>query len=92
MASLRALVPIDKKRMLTRCSLCNAELEDVERCAAMGKVPEAVLYKHDRFHLCRRCNKIYWMGSHWTDMAARSEKIADGEISGSTCSPGLSDR
>ena len=55
---------------LTRCAACNAELDDVEKCAARKDLPESVYFSHDEFWHCRICRKYYWEGSHWDNMAA----------------------
>ncbi|HIJ00374.1 MAG: uncharacterized protein PWQ88_1058 [Candidatus Methanomethylophilaceae archaeon] len=54
-----------------RCTLCNGELDIVEREEVAGRVPKYTYLSHDHFYRCRECGKIYWKGSHW-------ERIRDG--------------
>jgi len=49
----------------TRCSLCNEEVKEISKNEVKGKVPYYVYENCDRFHICPRCNKIYWSGSHY---------------------------
>jgi hypothetical protein len=39
-----------------------------------GKVPPKVYEEHEEFWFCSKCNKIYWIGSHWRDILYRLEK------------------
>jgi len=54
-----------------RCTLCNGELQSVEKEDVEGSVPDFTLRNHDVFYRCRDCGKIYWKGTHW-------EKIRNG--------------
>ncbi len=56
---------------LTRCSVCNAPLEDVPKAEAAGKVPEKVFALQEAFWRCPTCGRYYWKGSHWTRMEER---------------------
>jgi uncharacterized protein with PIN domain len=53
----------------TRCPVCNTLLEPASRHEAQGQVPPFVFRNHDRFSLCRKCNRFYWRGTHWSRMA-----------------------
>ncbi len=44
-----------------RCTLCNESLEKMPRGREQW--------------LCRRCNKLYWRGSHWRKMEQMLEEI-----------------
>lgn len=50
--------------LFTRCSRCNARLEEVTREAVAGRVPPRVLAEQERFLRCSRCERVYWAGSH----------------------------
>jgi hypothetical protein len=52
-------------RFYSRCSLCNAPLRRVAKAAVRRRVPPVVYAQQSRFWRCRRCRKIYWIGSHW---------------------------
>ncbi|HIJ57329.1 MAG TPA: hypothetical protein HPQ03_14580 [Deltaproteobacteria bacterium] len=48
----------------SRCIRCNHLIEMADKTDVLGKVPDFIWETHDVFHICRRCNKIYWPGSH----------------------------
>ncbi len=54
--------------VLSRCAVCNSELDKVEKEIARRHIPEAIYFTHDVFWVCRKCNKYYWRGSHWDNM------------------------
>jgi len=68
-------VNIDEKSILSRCTLCNTVLNVVEKSQVQGKVPIKVFENNERFWFCSRCNKFYWMGSHYNEMISRIDKI-----------------
>ena len=59
---------IDKKSILSRCTLCNTELEKIDKSIVKGKVTSKVFENNDNFLFCLKCNKFYWMGSHYDKM------------------------
>jgi uncharacterized protein len=58
-------------RPFTLCLHCNLELEPLDRDAAAHRVPEKVLLLHPAFTHCRRCDRVYWPGSHYERMRER---------------------
>lgn len=48
----------------TRCTLCNASIEKVEKELAEPHVEPKVLRLYDEFSRCTGCGHIYWHGSH----------------------------
>ena len=49
---------------LTRCSICNGILDDVEKQRIIDRLePKTIQYYND-FRQCSSCDKIYWYGSH----------------------------
>ncbi|OGS49581.1 MAG: hypothetical protein A3K65_09290 [Euryarchaeota archaeon RBG_16_68_12] len=60
---------------LSRCSLCNAPLEEVPKAEVAGKVPEKVFALQETFWHCPACGRFYWKGSHWTNMEARLREL-----------------
>lgn len=52
---------------LSRCPLCNKELEKIEKEKVRGKVPPKV-FQNSEFWFCSDCQKIYWEGGHWKDI------------------------
>jgi uncharacterized protein with PIN domain/tRNA(Ser,Leu) C12 N-acetylase TAN1 len=57
-------------RLFTRCSLCNAPLEPVEKGAVRSRIPDKAFERYELFWTCRACDKIYWKGSHYDEMLA----------------------
>ena len=47
-----------------RCSVCNGELESIEKNLAKEKIPPKVLEQTNEFWQCKNCQKIYWEGTH----------------------------
>jgi uncharacterized protein with PIN domain len=75
-AVIRAMkIHVLSQRFLSRCLGCNELLETVPRESVEGKVPEFVFHAHEVFHRCPACEKIYWEGTHPTNMKRRIEKI-----------------
>ncbi len=56
---------------LTRCTICNGELEPMPVEEAKDKVPEGVFLLNQEFFRCRSCGKIYWHGTHWLNIKKR---------------------
>lgn len=70
----RALALAPHFRPFTRCSRCNAPLEDAPRDAVRARVPERVLAERERFRRCPDCGRIYWEGSHAERLLRRVER------------------
>jgi nucleoside-triphosphatase len=54
-------------RSFSRCTLCNAPLESVERGAVRGLVPAYVYETQQVFARCPSCERIYWEATHVTE-------------------------
>ena len=48
----------------TRCTICNGQLDSIDKGQVTTKVPDGVLEQTDNFWKCGECDKIYWEGSH----------------------------
>jgi uncharacterized protein len=66
--------PINPDIILSRCLECNSLLDNASKTEATGKVPEAVIERHDEFWHCPKCSKYYWAGSHWANMKKKADK------------------
>ena len=54
-----------RAHLFSRCILCNLELATLHgREAVRGRVPAAVLERHDTFYTCPGCGTVFWKGSH----------------------------
>lgn len=51
-----------------RCLLCNEELRSIVKEEAEGKVPDFIYQSYEVFHMCPRCRRIYWPGTHYERM------------------------
>lgn len=61
-------IKIDKTKFLSRCILCNTEVEEIKKEDVKGKVPERVFDNNEKFWFCKKCKKIYWKGTHYKKM------------------------
>ncbi len=52
----------------SRCLLCNESLQPLPKENAEGKVPDFIYRTYDIFHMCPRCRRIYWPGTHYRKM------------------------
>jgi uncharacterized protein with PIN domain len=59
----------------SRCLECNAVLKDLSRESAKNLVAPFVYEHAVSFALCPRCSRVYWQGTHYTDMKAKIEEI-----------------
>jgi uncharacterized protein with PIN domain len=69
-------IPIDTKKVLTRCILCNTVLDVVEKKEIKNHVPPKVFETRDNFWHCSICNKYYWMGTHYENMIEKINMLA----------------
>ena len=65
----------NKEKILTRCSLCNSVLREIDKKEVEGKVPDKVYKSHEKFWYCDKCRKIYWKGSHWVKIMERIKEL-----------------
>lgn len=57
-------LPIDwTKEPFSRCMLCNQKLIEAEN-DLLNSVPDGVRVHCDKYWTCKKCGRIYWMGSH----------------------------
>jgi len=52
----------------SRCLMCNEALVQIPKGEAEGKVPDFVHRTYNSFHICPRCHRIYWPGTHFQRM------------------------
>jgi hypothetical protein len=48
----------------TRCTLCNALIEKVDKSTVAARVEAKVFQLYEAFYRCTGCGHIYWHGSH----------------------------
>jgi len=72
-AQVIAGLGLQAEQPFSRCPVCNAPLQEVEKSQVAGRVPPHVFRTQERFSLCPKCGRIYWRGTHWAKMC---QKIA----------------
>jgi len=63
--------------MFTRCIICNAGLQAVDKTQVQSRVPEYVFNTQDKFFTCPQCQRVYWEGTHWGNVSAVIAGLAD---------------
>ncbi len=58
-----------------RCTLCNGELQSVDRAAVADVVPAKSLIWAPEFYRCQECQHVYWEGTHWRRIRAVREEL-----------------
>jgi uncharacterized protein with PIN domain len=71
------LIKIDKKLILTRCTICNSLVKKINKSEVEGKVPRKVFENNDKFWFCNKCNKFYWTGSHYDKINEKINKFTE---------------
>ena len=66
---------IDSKKFLSRCIICNCLVEDIKKVDVKGKIPKKSYENNERFWYCKKCDRIYWKGSHFENMIIKINKI-----------------
>ena len=66
---------INEDDILSRCSLCNTILDEIEKSNVKNKVPQRVFENNEKFWFCPKCDKIYWMGSHYGKIIKKIDMI-----------------
>jgi uncharacterized protein len=68
-----------EEELFSRCLLCNEELQPVAKGEVEGRVPDFIYRGYDSFHLCPRCRRIYWPGTHLEKMKREVGRILPGK-------------
>ena len=50
--------------LFTRCTLCNGEIERVEKAVVEPAVEPKIFQLYQEFFRCLGCGHLYWRGSH----------------------------
>ena len=58
----------DKMRPFSRCLVCNAMLKPISKNEIFHRLEPLTKKYYNSFHICPRCDKIYWPGSHKDNM------------------------
>jgi uncharacterized protein with PIN domain len=68
-----------EEEFFSRCLLCNEELQPVAKGEVEGRVPDFIYRGYESFHLCPRCRRIYWPGTHLEKMKREVSRILPGK-------------
>jgi uncharacterized protein with PIN domain len=66
---------------LSRCAVCNTELEPVSPEDIAIRVPPYVVRTQTDFRRCPGCGRVYWPGTHVDGMRERMGESANGRVS-----------
>jgi len=66
----------------TRCTLCNAVIERVDKAAVQTVVAPKVFRVYEAFFRCSGCGHVYWCGSHVERILRNLETLLDGADTG----------
>ena len=69
---------LDAESMFNRCTICNIELNQIDKQQVMNRVPEYVFKTQSTFLACSSCQRIYWPGTHWGNVCKILEEIGNG--------------
>lgn len=59
------------------CPICNSDLKRVNKEKVAGLVPPEAYARYCVFYFCGKCNKAYWHGTHWKDIAKTLRKASE---------------
>ena len=63
-----ATLQLEAAYQFSRCIRCNQPLEGITRDLAVDKVPPYVFNTQTEFMIFPLCQKVFWRGTHWTNM------------------------
>ena len=66
---------IEVDKILSRCTICNVIVIPIKKEEIREKVPEHVWLNHEKFWICPKCKRVYWVGSHWNNMEDKIKNI-----------------
>ena len=65
----------DRGKFFTICVICNNLLKKIKKLDVKDKVPPYVYQTQSTFMKCGICNRIYWQGTHWTNVGEFVDKL-----------------
>jgi uncharacterized protein with PIN domain len=70
--------PSSSPAPLSRCAVCNTELEVVSAADVIPHVPPYVLKTQSEFRRCPGCGRIYWPGTHVQQIHRQMDRFFPG--------------
>ncbi len=68
---------IDEKDIFSRCPICGEKLIDIDKDEVKLFIPIRIYEEHDKFKMCRKCEKIYWKGEKYKNLYNQYLEIKD---------------
>jgi uncharacterized protein with PIN domain len=62
-------------RLFSRCIVCNAPLQPVDRESVFAAIPPIVAERYTVFSRCPVCGRVFWRGSHWERMKTLAAQV-----------------
>jgi uncharacterized protein with PIN domain len=66
---------MNSDKVLSRCILCNSLVDEIKKEDVKGKIPKNSFDSNEKFWYCKKCDKIYWKGSHFENMVNKINEI-----------------
>lgn len=66
---------LSQEHGFSRCVRCNEVLNPAERADIAHRLPPYVLQTQSQFMECPQCRRLYWRGTHWSNMMAELGRI-----------------
>ncbi len=66
---------LEPDRSVSRCPVCNKQLESLDHERARSRVPAYVAKTQREFSHCPACQRVFWRGSHWQHMEERLARL-----------------
>lgn len=51
------------------CLECNGRIVNIQKNKILNRLPAKTQHYYSRFHMCSKCKKIYWQGSHFEHLS-----------------------
>jgi len=72
-------IGVEFRIVMERCSVCNTPLrkaknDEILRIMKREGIREDLREKYELWY-CERCDKLYWMGSHWRNMVKFLKRV-----------------
>lgn len=59
----------------SRCMSCGGQLYQVPKYSIMSEAPPLAYRCCDEFFRCRRCDKLFWHGTHWNKITRKLAQV-----------------
>ncbi len=77
-SQLRQLVrdlELDLSGGFSRCVRCNEPLRPIAKQDVVDRLPPYVVLTQPKFFECQECRRVYWPGTHWTNMMSELSQV-----------------